>query len=120
MDMSVLSTQLVLNAIAVFALQHLKSSKYFPWLTAETQKLNRIIAVVAAGLTSIGVHYSFDHTTGVLMITGLTVASLWQGLCNWVTSFISQQVIFKATVSQPSVAVKTVSPVDDKYTALKG
>lgn len=102
MTQDVMSTELVVNAVTVFLLQLLKNSKWFPWLTTESAKLNRWIAIVAAGLASIGVNSTFDHTTGTLVITGLTLISIWHGLCQWVVSFVGQQVIFKATASTPN------------------
>lgn len=99
MTTDILSTQVVINAIAVFVIQHVKESKWFPWLTVETSKLNRIAAIAIAGLATLGVNYSFDHTTGTLMITGLTLTGIGTALWNWIVSFVSQQIIFKATVS---------------------
>ena len=97
---SAFGNQVLLNAIIVAALQWLKNSKWFPWLSAETEKANRIIAVLLAGAAALGVHTNFDHTTGVLTITGLTLATIWSGLYNWLVSFVTQQTLFKVTVSQ--------------------
>jgi hypothetical protein len=97
MDANTLGNQVVINAITVGVMRHLKNSKWFPLISKETAALNRFIAVLAAGAAAVGVNYSFDHTTGTLMITGLTTATIVNGIYNWVASFVTQQTIFKAT-----------------------
>lgn len=100
--MDQLSNQVIFNAIIVAALQWLKNSKWFPWLSKETGNINRIIAVILSGAAAIGVHTNFDHATGVLTITGLTFATISTGLYEWLRSFVIQQLVFKATVQQPA------------------
>ena len=115
MDQS-LQNQLILNAIIVGLMQHLKNSKWFPWLHAESEKLNRWVAIILAGLASLGVHSNFDRASGVLTITGLTTATIVPGIYNWIVSFISQQVIFKATTnpanSSYAVEINGAKPVE--------
>lgn len=109
--MNTVENQVIFNAIIVAALQWLKNAKWFPWLSAETAKLNRVIAILASGAAAIGVHSTF--VGGVLTITGLSWAVIGPGLYNWLQSFVFQQLIFKATISNPMLETKVQSVVTD-------
>lgn len=106
--------QLMLNAICISAIQHVKNSKWFPWLSAETERLNRFVAIIVSGATAFGIHTSFDHSNGVLTITGLTLATIGTGIYNWGSSYITQQVLYKATVATKTVEVKDATDTDTK------
>lgn len=64
-------TQLAASGVLVPLLQWAKRSKLVPWLTMETAKLNRLVAVLWATITTVGIHASFDSVTGTLTINGL-------------------------------------------------
>lgn len=96
-----LTEQVTLAVITTYAIQLVKKSKWFPWLTVETQKANRIVGVIVAFGASIGVVATFDHTAGVLTITGLTLAGLGHGLARFVQQWVFQQVAYKTVVAPP-------------------
>jgi hypothetical protein len=96
-----LTEQITLAAITTYAFQLLKKSRWFPWLTVETQKLNYIFGVVVAFGASIGVVATFDHTAGVLTVTGLTLAGLGHGLARFVQQWVFQQIGYKTLIAPP-------------------
>lgn len=56
----------------VHAIEWLKATKKFPWLTANTDKLNRVVAFAVAFLTSVGFMFALQgnmHSGGTLTIT---------------------------------------------------
>lgn len=97
MNESLILSQIGSSALVVFLLQKAKESKWFPFLTTETAKLNRVVAVIAAGLVSVGVHTTFDKSAGTLVITGLTVSGILHGLWAWLNSYAVQHSIYKVT-----------------------
>jgi hypothetical protein len=96
-----LTEQLTIAAITTYAFQILKKSKWFPWLTVESQKLNYVVGVLVAFGASIGVVATFDHTAGVLTVTGLTVAGVGHGLARFVQQWVFQQVAYKNLIAPP-------------------
>jgi hypothetical protein len=96
-----LTEQATIAVITTYALQWLKTRKWFPWITTETQRLNRILGFVVAFAASIGVVATFDHTAGVLTITGLTLAGLGHGLARFIQQWCMQQVAYKNLIAPP-------------------
>jgi hypothetical protein len=94
-----LSDQIPLALISTYALQWLKASKFFPWLTMETQTLNRIVGIAIAFLTSVGVLVSFDHVAGVLTVTGLTLANLGHAVIRFGQQWTFQQASYRLVVA---------------------
>lgn len=95
-----ISTQLVASSIAVWVIQIIKKSKYFPWITAQTGRLNRVVAVVVSGLTAVGIHVTFDHSSGVLTISGLTAAGIVVGFGTWLKSFVMQELVYQGVTTK--------------------
>lgn len=52
------------------------ASPLLKWVNAETAP---VLAILGAACAAVGIHYSFDHNTGTLMITGLTLTAVLQG-----------------------------------------
>lgn len=96
MDNLVLN-QVTSSAVVILLINKLKSSSWFPSITKGTDELNRVLAVLFAGLGAIGVHTSFDHAAGILTITGLTTTGILTGLWHWVTSYATQELAYQAT-----------------------
>lgn len=97
-------------AIISFVIGFLKKSSWFPWLSCETATLNRMVSVAASGLASIGIHGSFDHAAGRLIIEGLTLTTISVGLYHWLIQFLYTHGWFKATSASDQVLqmLKTV------------
>lgn len=96
-----LSEQIPLAVISTYALQWLKQTRFFPWLTVESQTFNRIAGVVIAFFGSVGVLTSFDHTAGVLTISGLTLANLTHASARFIQQWAMQQASYKMIVAPP-------------------
>lgn len=98
-------TQVHTGAVIVYLLQKIKTSKYFPWINAQSSRLNRWVAIIASAAAALGIHASFNHQAGVLTITGLTVASIAQFAGKWLQGFIYQELIYQATIKQNGTSV---------------
>ena len=95
-----LTTHITTGAVVVYVLQWLKSSHWFPWLTIDTKKLNRIISAVAAAGIALGIHLTYDANTGTAVITGLTASSVWLTFYEWLKQYVTQQVIYDGVVQK--------------------
>lgn len=94
-----LLSQLTSSAMVIYFLQTLKKSSWFPWLTAETKTLNRLVGFLGAGLTAVGIHFAFDVQQGQLLITGLTFSGLLHGAWHWAQQYALQQLAYDAAVA---------------------
>lgn len=93
--MESLTTNVTAAAVISFLISFLKKQQWFPWLTSETERANRIAAVVLSGLASLGIHAQFNH--GTLVITGLTLTTIAVAAWHWLTQFAITHGWFKAT-----------------------
>lgn len=85
--MEQISNQIAAAALLSFLIQRLKGSTWFPWITAESEKVNRILAIVGSGLAALGIHIAcskVNHQCAVTWVDGMTIAS---GLWHWATQF---------------------------------
>lgn len=96
-----LTEQATIAVITTYVFQWIKKSSWFPWLTMNSQKLNRILGVVVAFAASIGVVATFDHTAGVLTVTGLTMAGLGHGVARFIQQWVMQQTAYKVVIAPP-------------------
>lgn len=92
-----LVNQAMISAMIAYGIEFLKKTKYFPWITAESAKLNRGLAVAVTGLAAAGIHMTYAG--GILTITGLTWWSLAHGLWDWVRSFLVTQVAYDGLIA---------------------
>lgn len=93
-----LLSQLTASALVVYTLQALKKAAWMPWLTDRTHTLNRLVSALGAALTAVGIHLSFDSTTGTFMATGLTLTALGHGLWEWINQFALNQLLFDGVI----------------------
>jgi hypothetical protein len=85
--------QFVLAALSVLGIERAKAAKILPWITRETDTINRIAAVVLSFATSIGVSVSFH--AGVLTINGLTYDAALAALVFFGRSLAGQELIYR-------------------------
>lgn len=97
---SELGTQATVAVLVSFAIQRLKASKYFPWLTGETEKLNRLVALVVAFLSGFGIFVVWDHH-GTLTISGLTGANLFHAVMHGIQQWTFQQTAYRTVIAPP-------------------
>lgn len=88
----------------VFLLDWLKKSDKFKWINANTQTLNRVLAVLGAALAAGGIHFAIDTSqaadgTFVFSLTGFTLSNILVSIFHFGKAFVAsmgtQQVIFK-------------------------
>lgn len=101
--MEVLSSQVTAAAVVSFLIAFLKKQAWFPLLTSETEKLNRLAAVVLSGLAALGISVSFNHEAGQLIVSGLTASTIVTGLWHWLQQFALTHGWFKATSASDEI-----------------
>ena len=104
------TAHLTLGAVAVYAIEHAKSSGLVPWMTADTKTLNRLVNLITAFITSIGIGYTYDATAGTLVVSGLTLSSLALGLWELTKQYVVQQVLYDTVIQRRVVNRPAESP----------
>jgi hypothetical protein len=99
-----IGTQVAAAAIISFVLNWLKKSSWFPWITAETTKLNRFMAILLSGLASVGIHFQWSSANHSLLITGLSLGTILLFLWHWFVQFVYTHGWFKATSASGEIA----------------
>lgn len=94
----VITSQVTASAVVVMLLQWLKRSKWMPWLTGETDVLNKAVAALAAAFTAVGIHYTYDSDLHTLTITGLTMTAFFHGAWHWLQAFSFQEIIYRGAL----------------------
>lgn len=103
-----LTAHLTSGAVAVYLIEWLKSKQWFPFLTADTKTLNRLISAVTAFVAAVGIGFNYDAGAGQLVITGLTWSTILIGGWEWAKQFVLQQVLYDSVVQKAGVP-KTVN-----------
>src|SRR5437762_14260453 len=93
------STQVMLALATAYALQWLKARTWFPWLTFESEKLNRAASIAIACLSGFGIFVTFDHVAGILTVTGLTAVNLGHALTHAGGQFLLQHSAYRAVIA---------------------
>jgi len=71
MDPATLGPVAIVQVIAVWVIQKLKSANWFPWLTQNSAVTSRIVAYAIAVLTAAGITWQWNVAQGQLIINGL-------------------------------------------------
>jgi len=100
---SEISTQAALTVICSSLIEALKRTKYFPLITAETDKLNFIVGGIVAGIAAFGVHLTYDRATGVLTVTGLTLATVGNFVYDWAIQWAMQHGYYHAAIKKSAM-----------------
>lgn len=94
-------SQLGASASVVWLMDLLKKSDWFPWMSAETRKLNIAFSVAASALTAAGIHIAFAHIAKgegsyqfVIDLTGLTATNVVHFFKGWIGAYSSQQIMY--------------------------
>jgi len=90
-------SSLAAAALIAYVISWMKNSNWpvFAWISGETPKVNRIVAVVLSGIATVGIHATFNQ--GTLVITGLSATVVATGLWHWAVQFAYTHGWFKAT-----------------------
>lgn len=101
-----LGDQLVIAVVAAWAIEQLKQSKYFPFITQETSKLNRAVAALLSALGTVGilVGHTWSPQTHTLTITisGLSLGSVLTFAWRTFGEYIYMKIFYHAAL-KPSV-----------------
>ena len=100
---SELGAQASIAIIVSFGLQWLKKSKYFPWITTQTEHVNRWVSIGAAFFTGVGIFASWDH--GTLTISGLTAGHIFHALTRGVEQWAFQSTVYRSVIAPPQSGV---------------
>lgn len=95
-----LSTKVTASAVTVYVLELIKKWKALPWITSHTKYINRAASVLAAGAGAIGIHSTFDHASGTLIISGLSLATVIGGAWAWLQQFVFNEIIYQGAVNK--------------------
>jgi hypothetical protein len=103
-----LGSQATLAVLVSFALQWLKNSKYFPWITVETQQLNRLLSVLIAFVSGFGIYATWGQ--GTLSISGLTAANLFHAGTHAVQQLAFQHAAYRVLIAPPMPGAMQPAP----------
>lgn len=98
--MNQLQTNVAVAAVLSFLMQKLKSSRFCPWMTAETAKLNRIVAIVLSGLATLGIHVVCSKVNHSCTVTWVDWTTIVGGLWQWLAQFVVTHGWYKITTSK--------------------
>jgi hypothetical protein len=94
-------SQIAIAGLVAYALEFMKKSKLFPWINMEKKKLQRTLAMLAALVTAIGVHYQYDAATTQFVISGSLLA-LRHGMWEFGKQVLFQQMIYDGIIRDPA------------------
>lgn len=110
MDANIVVTQVSSAAVVVYALQRLKTARWFPWLQNEGQVwLKRGLSLAAAFGIHTGISYVWNAGTApgvahVLLINIPPASEIMIGLWHWANQFIMQELIYQGTANKVVMA----------------
>lgn len=96
-DGQVITNQFAYAAIGNWIINKIKQTSLIPFVNNQTYILNHIIAISIAGVSALGINYSYSYTPdGVLAITltGLTFVGVSTALWQWFISYVMQQGVY--------------------------
>jgi len=97
--MELFADQITFGLIVAFVLESLKKSKFFPLLSPEhTVTYKRFVAFVAALITTVGVHYTFDPEARTITIALPTIGQTFHGLYELTKQLVFQQAAYQGLI----------------------
>jgi hypothetical protein len=93
-------SQVTLSTVVVVVMEWLKKAQWFPWLSAQSDKVNKVLGALLAAVTAVGIHYTYDASTATLTFTGISLAALGHALWHWLQSYAVQETIYKGAFHQ--------------------
>jgi hypothetical protein len=86
--------------MAAKGIELLKRLSITPWVNYNSDIVNKWLSRVVAFFTTLGVHASFDHNAGALIITGLTFASASSLVLEYARQYMLQEVAYKKFIRE--------------------
>lgn len=84
---TLLTSQIGAAAACAYFLNLLQKWSKLPWITAHTEQLNTLFRAGLAAASAIGINAVWNPTDHSLLITGLSVATLFHGVWHWFTQY---------------------------------
>ena len=100
-DMNLALSVFSSGVASVYVIELLKKSPLMPLITEQTVRANRLLGVLASGLATLGIGFTFDAEAGTMMITGLTFAAIVHNAWHWFTQWAVQQYIYASAIEAP-------------------
>lgn len=86
-----ITSQLAGAALLAYLLQWVKRTRLIPWVSDHTKGVNYALTGVMSLLATLGIHYQFDATSGVLTVGGLHATTIAAGAWEWAKQWAFQQ-----------------------------
>jgi hypothetical protein len=93
-------------------MQGLKKANWFPWINTTTERLNRIIGIVAAMALSAGIHASYHYGeagTLIFTLTGFTLVNIKAFVGHAIGQWTAQHGFYKIFVVPPELQAATLN-----------
>ena len=94
MDPSTLAPVAIVQVIAVWLIQKLKTANWFPWLTQNSAMASRVVAYAIALLTAAGITWQWNAAQGQLIITGLMWQTIVQGIWTALAGLVTNEMTY--------------------------
>lgn len=100
-------SQVKVNGFVAFLIQKMKDNKSpaFAWISTNTPWVTRFVALGAAALTHIGVHWTFTGST--LVVTGLSLTAIVTTLYQVAQNYLFQHAWWKVAFAGNGTLVTT-------------
>lgn len=111
-DTNVLTNQMFYGVVGNWVVNKIKSSPYIPFINAHTKGLNRAVAIGVAGISAIGIDYTYTYSQeGLLTFTlsGLTFWAIFEHVKQFIVAYIAQQIPYH--VMKPTDATATATAI---------
>lgn len=72
--------------VAIVVTELFEMAKRSPWvrgITYDSERVNRVVGIVVAFLSGLGLQFQFDAATGRLIVDGLFASTLVHGVAQW-------------------------------------
>lgn len=97
-----LSDHLAFSAVIVYGIQYLKTSPRFKWLTVDTEKLNRRVALVMSFFGALGVSFAIEgnfQSGGHILVAFPPIDQMFDLARHWAAQFVLNQILYKTAVA---------------------
>jgi hypothetical protein len=102
MHPDILGEQISIGAAIAWVIERAKQSNWraLNWITPTTDKLNRVLSVLAAVAATAGLHFTMDYQAGALTVTGLTGGNLQHFAWEAFKVFVFQEGSYRAMLKK--------------------
>lgn len=84
---TLLTSQIGAAAACAYFLNLLQKWQKLPWITQHTEEINFWVRAILAAGSAIGINAVWNPTDHSLLITGLSVTTIFHGVWHWFTQY---------------------------------